>query len=42
MQRNMLLGIAVIILVVLALIVIRPFSTSGDAPGQPSPHAIDQ
>ncbi|MFD1745947.1 hypothetical protein ACFSE1_10790 [Rhizobium helianthi] len=42
MNRNMLLGLGVIVVIVLALIVIRPFSTSGEAPGQPSPHAIDQ
>lgn len=42
-NRKMLLGLGVIVLVVIvALITIRPFATSGTDPGSPSPHAIDQ
>lgn len=43
MRRRVLLMLGIILLLIaVASLLERPNSTSGHAPGQPSPHAIDQ
>ncbi|MBP2547988.1 hypothetical protein J2858_000881 [Neorhizobium galegae] len=42
MKRSWIILVAVVALVALFFLTSRPFTQSGDEPGQPSPHAITQ